>query len=113
MDTAGRLQIDEELMEELESIKEVKPHQILLVVDALTGQDAVNAAKGFNEQAGHRRHHHDQDGRRLQRRCGTFGKKVTGKPIKFMGTGEKFDALEPFHPDRMASRILGMGDVLT
>lgn len=114
VDTAGRLQIDEELMEELVRLKaSVKPHEILLVVDALTGQDAVNAAEGFNERLG-------IDGIIMTKMDGDSRggaalstKKVTGRPIKFVGTGEKFDALEPFHPERMASRILGMGDMLT
>jgi len=114
IDTAGRLQIDEPLMEELADIKkEVKPHEILLVVDALTGQDAVNVAEGFSGKLG-------IDGIVMTKMDGDSRggaalsvKKVTGKPIKFMGTGEKFDALEPFHPERMASRILGMGDMLT
>ena len=114
IDTAGRLQIDEELMEELANIKKaVKPHEILLIVDALTGQDAVNVATGFNDKLG-------VDGIIMTKMDGDSrggaalsAKKVTGKPIKFMGTGEKFDALEPFHPERMASRILGMGDLLT
>lgn len=114
VDTAGRLQIDEELMAELENIKEkVKPYQILLVVDALTGQDAVNAAKGFNERLA-------IDGIIMTKMDGDArggaalsARKVTGKPILFMGTGEKYDALEAFHPDRMASRILGMGDMLS
>lgn len=114
VDTAGRLQIDEALMDELVDIKgEVKPHEILLVVDALTGQDAVNVAEGFNEKLG-------VDGIVMTKMDGDSrggaalsAKKVTGKPIKFMGVGEKFDALEPFHPERMASRILGMGDMLS
>ncbi|MEF9921862.1 MAG: signal recognition particle protein [Anaerovoracaceae bacterium] len=114
VDTAGRLQIDEALMEELVTIKKtVKPHEILLVVDALTGQDAVNVAEGFNEKLG-------VDGIIMTKMDGDSrggaalsAKKVTGKPIKFMGMGEKFDALEPFHPERMASRILGMGDMLS
>ena len=114
VDTAGRLQIDDELMEELIRIKkEIKPHEILLVVDAMTGQDAVNAAEGFNEKLG-------VDGIIMTKLDGdTRGgaalstKKVTGKPIKFVGVGEKSDALEQFHPDRMASRILGMGDMLS
>ena len=114
VDTAGRLQIDEALMDELVDIKgTVKPHEILLVVDALTGQDAVNVAKGFNEKLG-------VDGIVMTKMDGDSrggaalsAKKVTGKPIKFMGMGEKFDALEPFHPERMASRILGMGDMLS
>ncbi len=114
VDTAGRLQIDEALMDELAEIKKaVRPHEILLVVDALTGQDAVNVAEGFNEKLG-------VDGIVMTKMDGDArggaalsAKKVTGKPIKFMGVGEKFDALEPFHPERMASRILGMGDMLT
>ena len=114
VDTAGRLQIDEELMEELVRVKSaVKPHEILLVVDALTGQDAVNAAEGFNEKLG-------IDGIIMTKMDGDSrggaalsAKKVTGKPVKFMGMGEKLDALEPFHPERMASRILGMGDMLS
>ncbi|MDR3072167.1 MAG: signal recognition particle protein [Clostridiales Family XIII bacterium] len=114
VDTAGRLQIDEELMDELRDLKKsIRPHEILLVVDALTGQDAVNAAKGFNEALG-------VDGIVMTKLDGDSRggaalstKSVTGKPIKFIGVGEKLDALEPFHPDRMASRILGMGDVLS
>ena len=114
VDTAGRLQIDEELMEELAVLKKaVKPHEILLVVDALTGQDAVNAAEGFNDKLG-------IDGIIMTKMDGDSRggaalstKKVTGRPIKFVGMGEKFDALDPFHPERMASRILGMGDMLT
>ena len=114
VDTAGRLQIDEELMEELVRVKQaVKPHEILLVVDALTGQDAVNAAEGFNNKLG-------IDGIIMTKMDGDSrggaalsAKKVTGKPVKFMGVGEKLDALEPFHPERMASRILGMGDMLS
>ena len=114
IDTAGRLQIDQVLMDELEEIKKkVDPHEILLIVDALTGQDAVNVAEGFNEKL-------EIDGIVMTKMDGDSrggaalsAKKVTGKPIKFMGTGEKSDALEPFHPDRMASRILGMGDVLS
>lgn len=114
VDTAGRLQIDEELMEELVRIKkEIKPHEILLVLDALTGQDAVNAAEGFNDKLG-------VDGIIMTKLDGDArggaalsAKKVTGKPIKFIGTGEKFNALEPFHPERMASRILGMGDIVS
>ena len=114
VDTAGRLQIDEELMDELVNIKgTVRPHEILLVVDALTGQDAVNVAEGFNEKLG-------VDGIVMTKMDGDSrggaalsAKKVTGKPIKFMGMGEKFDALEPFHPERMAGRILGMGDMLS
>ena len=114
VDTAGRLQIDEELMEELVRVKKaIKPHEILLVVDALTGQDAVNAAEGFNEKLG-------IDGIVMTKMDGDSrggaalsAKKVRGKPVKFIGMGEKFDALEPFHPERMASRILGMGDMLS
>ena len=114
IDTAGRLQIDEALMEELANIKRaVKPHEILLIVDALTGQDAVNVATGFNDKLG-------VDGIIMTKMDGDSrggaalsAKKVTGKPIKFMGTSEKMDGLEPFHPERMASRILGMGDLLT
>lgn len=114
LDTAGRLHIDEELMDELRRIKEaVQPQEILLVIDAMTGQDAVNVAKNFDETLG-------IDGTILTKLDGdTRGgaalsvRAVTGKPIKFVGTGEKLDNLEPFYPDRMASRILGMGDVLT
>lgn len=114
VDTAGRLQIDDALMEELVRIKTaVRPHEILLVVDALTGQDAVNAAQGFNERLG-------IDGIIMTKMDGDARggaalstKKVTGKPIKFIGVGEKADALEQFHPERMASRILGMGDLLS
>ena len=114
VDTAGRLQIDQALMDELVRVKKaVKPHEILLVVDALTGQDAVNAAEGFNEALG-------IDGIIMTKMDGDSrggaalsAKKVTGKPIKFIGVGEKVDALEPFHPERMASRILGMGDMLS
>lgn len=114
IDTAGRLHINEELMDELKSIKEkVRPHEILLVVDAMTGQDAVNVAEAFNRDLG-------LDGVVLTKLDGdTRGgaaisvKAVTGCPIKFAGIGEKLDAIEPFHPDRLASRILGMGDVLS
>jgi signal recognition particle subunit SRP54 len=114
IDTAGRLHVNEELMVELRNIKAtVKPHEILLVVDAMTGQDAVNVAESFHNELG-------LDGVILTKLDGdTRGgaalsiKAVTGVTIKFAGTGEKMDALEPFHPDRMASRILGMGDVLT
>ena len=114
IDTAGRLHIDETLMDELKSIKsEVKPHEILLVVDSMTGQDAVNVAESFNEALG-------VDGVVLTKLDGdTRGgaalsiRAVTQKPIKFIGMGEKLDDLEPFHPDRMASRILGMGDILS
>ncbi|WP_053956975.1 signal recognition particle protein [Inediibacterium massiliense] len=114
IDTAGRLHIDEELMDELENIKkEVGPQEILLVVDSMTGQDAVNVAEHFNEKLG-------IDGVVLTKLDGdTRGgaalsvRAVTQKPIKFVGMGEKLDDLEPFYPDRMASRILGMGDVLS
>ncbi len=114
IDTAGRLHIDEKLMDELMNIKEsVRPHEILLVVDSMTGQDAVNVSESFNEKLG-------VDGVILTKLDGdTRGgaalsvKTVTGKPIKFIGMGEKLSDLEPFFPDRMASRILGMGDVLS
>lgn len=114
LDTAGRLHIDEELMNELKAVKaEAKPHEILLVVDAMTGQDAVNVATSFDEALG-------IDGLILTKLDGdTRGgaalsaRAVTGKPIKFVGTGEKLENLDAFHPDRMASRILGMGDVLS
>jgi signal recognition particle subunit SRP54 len=114
IDTAGRLHIDEDLMKELEQIKrEVTPREILLVADAMTGQDAVQVAKKFNETL-------DLQGVILTKLDGDARggaalsiKAVTGKPIKFIGVGEKLDALELFHPDRMASRILGMGDVLS
>lgn len=114
IDTAGRLHIDEALMDELKQISDtVKPDEILLVVDAMTGQDAVNVAESFNNQL-------ELSGVVLTKLDGdTRGgaalsvKAVTGKPIKFAAMGEKLDALEPFHPDRMASRILGMGDVLS
>ncbi len=114
IDTAGRLHIDEELMEELRSIKEkVEPAEILLTVDAMIGQDAVNVASTFDSLL-------DITGVVLTKLDGdTRGgaalsiRQVTGKPIKFIGTGEKLDTIEPFHPDRMASRILGMGDVLS
>jgi signal recognition particle subunit SRP54 len=114
IDTAGRLHIDETLMEELEQVKAIsKPDEIFLVVDAMTGQDAVNVAKSFNEQLG-------LTGVVLTKLDGdTRGgaalsiRSVTDTPIKFVGLGEKLDALEAFHPERMASRILGMGDVLT
>lgn len=114
VDTAGRLHIDDGLMQELEEVKRVTaPTEILLVVDAMTGQDAVNVAKTFNERL-------DITGVILTKMDGdTRGgaalsvRYITGKPIKFIGVGEKLDALEPFYPDRLASRILGMGDVLT
>lgn len=114
IDTAGRLHINEELMEELKLIKKTaKPHEILLVVDAMTGQDAVGVAESFNKDLG-------LDGVILTKLDGDARggaalsiKAVTGCPIKFAGMGEKLDALEAFHPDRMASRILGMGDVMS
>ena len=114
LDTAGRLHIDEELMQELKNVKaNVKPHEILLVVDSMTGQDAVNVAEKFNEALG-------IDGVILTKLDGdTRGgaalsvKKVTGRPIKYAATGEKLSDIEVFHPDRMATRILGMGDVLS
>ncbi len=113
LDTAGRLHIDEELMEELKKLKaNIKPHEILLVVDSMTGQDAVNVAQNFSDKVG-------IDGIVLTKLDGdTRGgaalsvKKVTGKPIKFAATGEKLSDIEVFHPDRMAQRILGMGDIL-
>ena len=114
IDTGGRLQIDDELMEELEGIKTaVSPHEILLVVDAMTGQDAVNAAEGFHQRVsltGLIMTKMDGDARGGAALSVT---RVTGVPIKYMGVGERTDALEDFHPDRMASRILAMGDVLT
>jgi len=114
IDTAGRLHINEELMLELENIKsEVRPQEILLVIDAMTGQDAVNVAQAFNEKIG-------VDGVIVTKLdgdtrggCALSVRAVTGKPIKFIGMGEKLGDLEPFYPDRMASRILGMGDVLS
>ena len=114
IDTAGRLHIDEKLMQELRDVRDtVKPKEILLVVDAMTGQDAVTVAKTFNDELG-------VDGVILTKLDGdTRGgaaisvRAVTGKPIKFAGVGEKLTDIEPFHPDRMASRILGMGDVLS
>ena len=114
IDTAGRLQIDEKLMQELCDIKsEVHPHEILLVVDAMTGQESVNVAQSFNDALG-------LDGVVMTKLDGDARggaalsvKAVTGVPIKFIGLGEKLEPLEPFHPDRMASRILGMGDVLS
>ena len=114
LDTAGRLHIDAELMDELKNIKAaVEPAEILLVVDAMTGQDAVNAANAFDEALGitgvmlSKLDGDARGGAALSIRA------ATGKPIKFIGTGEKLDMIEPFHPDRMASRILGMGDMLT
>ena len=114
LDTAGRLHVDEALMDELKAVKAaVNPDEILLVVDAMTGQDAVSAAKTFDEYL-------DITGVMLSKLDGDARggaalsiKAVTGKPIKFIGTGEKLDQIEPFHPGRMASRILGMGDMLT
>ena len=114
VDTAGRLQIDAELMDELKRIEAtVQPHNTLLVVDAMTGQEAVNVAESFNEAVG-------LDGVVLTKIDGDARggaalsvKEVVGKPILYAGTGEKLDEIEVFHPDRMASRILGMGDVLT
>ena len=114
LDTAGRLHVDEQLMEELKNIKQaVTPDEIMLVIDAMTGQDAVNAAQSFNEWL-------DIDSVMLSKLDGDARggaalsvKAITGKPIKFAGKGEKLEDIEPFHPDRMASRILGMGDVLT
>ena len=114
LDTAGRLHVDEALMDELKRMKSaVHPHEILLVVDAMTGQDAVNAASSFDEALG-------IDGVVLTKLDGDARggaalsiRAVTGKPIKFVGTGEKLEMIEPFHPDRMASRILGMGDMLS
>ena len=114
VDTAGRLQINEELMTELMQIKQnIKPHEILLVVDAMTGQDAVNVAEAFDKALG-------LDGIILTKLDGDARggaalsiKAVTGKPIKFVGMGEKLEALEPFYPERMSSRILGMGDMLS
>jgi signal recognition particle subunit SRP54 len=114
LDTAGRLHIDEELMDELSRVKSaVNPKETLLVADAMTGQDAVNISKSFSEKIG-------IDGVILTKMDGDARggaalsiRSVTGKPIKFIGTGEKIDMLEPFHPERVASRILGMGDVLT
>ncbi|MBI4733507.1 MAG: signal recognition particle protein [Rubrobacteridae bacterium] len=114
VDTAGRLHIDDQMMKELEDIKsEIRPHQILLVVDAMTGQDAVNVSQTFSEKL-------NFDGVVMTKLDGDARggaalsvKAVTGKPIKLVSIGEKMDSLEPFHPDRMASRILGMGDMLT
>ena len=114
LDTAGRLHVDEELMEELRRIRDaVPPAEVLLVADAMTGQDAVNVARAFHEKVGltgvllTKMDGDARGGAALSIRA------VTGAPVKFVGTGEKLDALETFHPDRMASRILGMGDILT
>ena len=114
LDTAGRLHVDEQLMEELKNIKAaVQPDEIMLVVDAMTGQDAVNAAQSFHEWL-------DSDSVMLSKLDGDARggaalsvRAITGKPIKFAGMGEKLEDIEPFHPDRMASRILGMGDMLS
>jgi signal recognition particle subunit SRP54 len=114
VDTAGRMHIDEEMMREVEMVKEaIKPNEILFVVDAMTGQEAVNVAKEFNDRL-------NFDGVVLTKLDGDARggaalsiKAVTGKPIKFVSAGEKLDAIEPFYPDRMASRILGMGDIIT
>jgi signal recognition particle subunit SRP54 len=114
LDTAGRLHIDEAMIEELKVLRrEVKPHHVLLVVDAMSGQDAVTMAQRFQQEVGY-------DGVVLTKLDGDARggaalsiRAVTGKPIVFCGVGERVDALEPFHPDRMASRILGLGDVLT
>jgi signal recognition particle subunit SRP54 len=114
IDTAGRLHIDEEMMKEVEAVREkTKPHEILFVVDAMTGQDAVNTARAFHERL-------NFDGVVLTKLDGDSRggaalsiRAVVNKPIKFIGVGEKFDALEPFYPDRIASRILGMGDIVT
>lgn len=114
LDTAGRLHVNDDLMDELRRInKSLTPHQIYLVIDAMTGQDAVNSAKAFNDEL-------ELDGVVLSKTdSDTRGgaaltvKQITGKPIKFIGTGEKLDGLEEFHPDRMASRILGMGDIVS
>ena len=114
LDTAGRLHVDEELMGELEKIdRQCMPQQVYLVVDGMTGQDAVNSAKAFNESL-------ELDGVIMTKLDGDARggaalsvKQVTGVPIKFVGTGEHLDALEEFHPDRMAGRILGQGDLLT
>ncbi|MDE3056680.1 MAG: signal recognition particle protein [Bacteroidota bacterium] len=114
IDTAGRLHVDEEMMQEIEKVKKsVQPHEILFVVDAMTGQDAVNTAKAFHDRL-------NFDGVVLTKLDGDARggaalsiRSVVQKPIKFIGTGEKMDALEPFYPDRMASRILGMGDIVT
>ncbi len=114
IDTAGRLQIDDQMMSELEAIRDhTKPAEVLLVADAMTGQEAVNIAQGFNERVGltglilTKVDGDARGGAAISMRA------VTGVPIKFMGTGEKVDGFEPFHPDRLASRILGMGDMLT
>src|SRR5207247_5569164 len=113
LDTAGRLHIDETMLDELKQIRAaVRPHHVLLVVDAMTGQDAVTVADKFNQAVG-------IDAMILTKMDGDARggaalsvREITGRPIAFVGMGEKTDALEPFHPDRLASRILGMGDVL-
>ena len=114
VDTAGRLAVDEQMMNEIEAIKNaIKPQETLFVVDSMTGQDAVNTAKSFNDRL-------DFDGVVLTKLDGdTRGgaaltiRNVVNKPIKFVGTGEKLDAIDQFHPDRMAARILGQGDIMT
>ena len=114
LDTAGRLHVDQALMDEMKAVADVSsPTEVLLVVDALTGQDAVNVAKSFTDQVPltgvilTRMDGDARGGAALSMRA------VTGKPIKFAGTGEKIDAIEPFHPERVAGRILGMGDVVS
>ncbi|MDA2912145.1 signal recognition particle protein, partial [Nitrospiraceae bacterium AH_259_D15_M11_P09] len=114
LDTGGRLHVDEELMDELAAVKQaITPHEVLLVVDAMTGQDAVASAERFDQRVGltgvilTKVEGDARGGAVLSIRA------VTGRPVKFLGVGEKLDALEVFHPDRMASRILGMGDVLS
>ena len=114
LDTAGRLHIDEDMMRELENVRDaIKPHEILLVVDAMTGQEAVNVAKTFDERIGLTGVVMTKMEGDARGGAALSVKRITGKPIKYVGVGEKLDALEPFHPDRVASRILGMGDVLT
>jgi len=114
IDTAGRLHINQELMQELKAIRDaVNPHEMLLVVDAMTGQDAVNVAQAFHQEIGLTGVVLTKLDSDTRGGAALSVKAVTGCPIKFTGTGEKLDALEPFYPDRMASRILGMGDVLT
>jgi len=114
VDTAGRLHIDDSLMSELSDLKTIlNPHEILLVVDAMTGQDAIKVAQGFNDQLGINGSILTKMDSDARGGAALSMMSVTGSPIKYIGTGEKTDALEPFHPDRMASRILGMGDVLS
>lgn len=114
VDTAGRLHIDDSLMSELSDLKTIlNPHEILLVVDAMTGQDAIKVAQGFNDQLGINGSILTKMDSDARGGAALSMMAVTGNPIKYIGTGEKTDALEPFHPDRMASRILGMGDVLS